>query len=423
MEKSAAVLVLVAHPSEETTGFSSVCPGADVVSATGGSRGSRVVARAHRFQLACERLGAKRALCLDLPDMAAWRLPVDVLTDRLRELGPYDRVYTHSPFEAHRHQRDVALAASQCFEEVWVRNLGGYAAEAHVLDPLAYQRKLEIINTIYPRDMPLFNGDPTPSAAELLANITGIESFVPARQLEVYHALALTNPEIRADIPDVWALEVSAYERERYQRTSEVLAQACQERPPESILDLGACEGVMTLRLRQLFPAAKIWAVEPHPVFVRRLQERLAQESNIRVVEASVHDILLSADLIVMAEMLYYVPEPVMSVLSRLQADYLLTSHHGPFDACVQQSLQALGWREISHAEVLPRFEAVDGRHSFLMAQRPGSHIRLWRFVLAREPLAPPAVHEPFPDVGRFGALVTQACSPASPQPVAAFTL
>jgi hypothetical protein len=32
MEKSTAVLVLVAHPSEETTGFSSVCAGADVVS-------------------------------------------------------------------------------------------------------------------------------------------------------------------------------------------------------------------------------------------------------------------------------------------------------------------------------------------------------------------------------------------------------
>jgi hypothetical protein len=166
---------------------------------------------------------------------------------------------------------------------------------------------------------------------------------------------------------------------ERYQRTCDVLAQGCQERPPESILELGACEGVMSLRLRHLFPAAKVWAVESHPIFVRRLQERLRQESNISVVEASVHDIPLSADLIVMAEMLYYVPEPVMNVLSRLQAHYLLTSYHGTFDACVQRGLQALGWREHLKAEVLPRFEPVDGRDSFLMAQRPGSRIRLWR--------------------------------------------
>jgi hypothetical protein len=379
MEKSAAVLVLVAHPSEETTAFSSVCAGADVVSVTGGSQDGRAKARAHCFQRACELLGATRALCLDLPDISPWRLPVDALTDRLRGLGPYDRVYTHSPFEAHLHQRDAALAASQCFEKVWVRNLGGYAAEVHVLNWQAYQRKLEIINTIYPHDMLLDNGDQCPSAADILAHITGIESFVPTQQSEVYQALALTNPEIRADLPDVWAFEVSAYEMERYQRTCEVLAQGCQKWPPESILELGACEGVMSLRLRQLFPAAEVWAVESHPVFVRRLQERLPQESNIRVVEASVHDIPLSADLIVMAEMLYYVPEPIMSVLSRLEAHYLLTSYHGTFDACVQQGLQALGWREHLNAEVLPRFEPVDGRDSFLTAQRPGSRIRLWR--------------------------------------------
>jgi hypothetical protein len=82
-----------------------------------------------------------------------------------------------------------------------------------------------------------------------------------------------------------------------------------------------------------------------HPIFARRLQERLPQESNMSVVEASVLDIPLSADLIVMAEMLYYVPEPVMSVLSRLQARYLLTPNHRSFDACAQQGLEALGWR------------------------------------------------------------------------------
>ena len=209
MKNSAAVLVLVAHPSEETTGFSSVCAGADVVSVTGGSQGRRAEARAHGFQHACELLGAQRALCLDLPNISPWRLPVDVIADRLRGLGPYDRVYTHSPFEAHLHQRDVALAASQCFEEVWVRSLGGYTAEAHVLNRQAYQRKLEIINTIYPHDIALFNGDQHPSGADILAHITGIESFVPTRQSEVYQALALTNPEIRADLPDVWAFEVS----------------------------------------------------------------------------------------------------------------------------------------------------------------------------------------------------------------------
>jgi hypothetical protein len=107
--------------------------------------------------------------------------------------------------------------------------------------------------------------------------------------------------------------------------------------------------------------------------------ERLNQERNIDVIDASIHDIPLSADLVVMAEMLCYVPEPIMSVLNRLRANYLLTSYHGTFDAYLRQSLQAFGWRETGGAEVLPRFEPVDGRDSLLMAWRPGSHLRLWR--------------------------------------------
>jgi Methyltransferase domain len=379
MESLGSVLVLVAHPNEETIGFSSVCVGADVVSVTDGSWGGHAAARRHAFKHACEVLGARRAHLLDLPDISPWRLPIDMLIDRLGVLGPYGRVYTHSPFEAHIHQRDVALAASQCFEQIWVRSLGGYASEVHVLDRQAYQRKVEIMNSIYPPTLPLRGPDPHCMAREMLADIPGIESFVPARWSEVHQALALTNPEIRAELPNTWAFEVSPYEIERYQRTCEALAQACQEWPPESILELGACEGQMTLRLRQLFPAAKIWAVESHPLFASRLVEHLAQERNIDVIEASIHDIPLSADLIVMAEVLCYVPEPIMSVLNRLRANYLLTSYHGTFDACVRQSLQAFGWRETSGAEVLPRFEPVDGRDSLLMAWRPGSHIRLWR--------------------------------------------
>jgi LmbE family N-acetylglucosaminyl deacetylase len=379
MENSASVLVLVAHPDDETTGFSSVCAGADVVSVTDGSWAGRAAARADSFHRACARLGARRSLLLHLPDVFPWRLPVEVMVDQLRKLGHYRRVYTHSPLEAHAHHRDVALAASQYFEEIWVRSLGGYAAEMHVLDRQAYQRKLDIINTIYPRDLPPPDEDLHRATTDMLATIPGVEPFVPARWPEVVQALALTSPEIRADLPNVWTFEVSPYEIERYDRTDQVLAQACQERPPTSILELGACEGAMTLRLRRLFPRAQICAVESHPIFVRRLRERLRQVRSVDVVEASILDIPLAADLIVMAEMLCYAPEPIMDILSRLRANYLLTAYHGSFDACLCQSLRAFGWVESIAAEVLPRFEPVDGRESLLIARRPGSHIRLWR--------------------------------------------
>jgi hypothetical protein len=105
----------------------------------------------------------------------------------------------------------------------------------------------------------------------------------------------------------------------------------------------------------------------------------LSQERVVDVVEAPLLDIPLSADLIVMAETLCYVPEPITNVLSRLRANHLLTSYRGTFAACLRQSLQACSWRESICTEVLPRFEPVGGQNSLLIVQRPGRHISLWR--------------------------------------------
>jgi LmbE family N-acetylglucosaminyl deacetylase len=372
MANETSQLVLVAHPNDETLGFSSVCAGADVVSVTdGGSQG-----RAEEFRHACQLLGAKRALSLNLPDVSPWRLPVEMLAGKFKELGSYSRVYTHSPLEQHPHHQDVAFAASKCFEEIWVRTCGGYVAQAHVLAEHALRQKLDIINNIYRRETA-----PTADNHFTVAEITGVEAFAPARLSEVIQALALTTPEISWHFPNVWAYEVSPYEIERYDRTCEVLAQVSREWSPTSILELGACEGAMTLRLRRLFPGAKLRAVEADPAFACRLRERLSHDANIDVVEASILDIPLSADIVVVAEMLYYVPQHIMDIFGRMQAQYLLTSYTGSFDDRICRGLHHFGWRNIASVQVLPRFEPVDGRSSFLLARRPGSHIRLWKLV------------------------------------------
>ena len=370
MDNATSTLVLVAHPTDETLGFSSVCAGAFVVSVTdGGSQG-----RAEKFRRACDLLGAKQAWSLNLPDISPWRLPVEVLTKMLKELGTYRRVYTHSPLEQHPHHGDVALAASQCFEEIWVRACGGYAAEAHVLGEHAFRQKLDIINSLYIHEIaPAVEDDHLAPTA-----IAGVEAFIPARLPEVIQALMLTSPGVSLHAPDVWALETSPYEIERYDRTCEVLAQVSRDWSSASILEVGACEGVMTQRLRHLFPSAKISAVEPDATFARRLRERLSQEPNIEIVEASILDVPLSADIVVLAEMLYYVSEHIMDILGRVRAKYLLTSYIGSFDDRICRGLHHFGWRNIVATQVLPRLEPVDGRASLLMARRPGTWIRLW---------------------------------------------
>ena len=93
MERSTSTLVLVAHPGDETLAFSTVCAGADVVSVTDGSWPGF----AEEFRGACDRLGAKRAFSLSLPNIDPWRLPKEVLVGRLKALGPYSRIlYTQS---------------------------------------------------------------------------------------------------------------------------------------------------------------------------------------------------------------------------------------------------------------------------------------------------------------------------------------
>ena len=247
MENTTSTLVLVAHPGDETLGFSSVCRGADIVSVTAGG-GQRLTTA---FQQACAVLGGKQVFMLDLPAIDPFRLPIEILVGRIRELGSYSRVYTHSPLEAHAHHRDVALAASRCFREIWVRSCGGYAAEAHVLSRSAFGQKLAIINNSYAHEMMLATDDEHFSSAE----IAGVEAFAPTHFPEVIQALVHTTPGIRTETSDVWAFQTSPYEQERFDRTCTVLAHLAGECLPTSILEIGACEGAMTRRLRTLFPS------------------------------------------------------------------------------------------------------------------------------------------------------------------------
>jgi len=371
VENATSTLVLVAHPGDETLGFSSVCRGADIVSVTDGG-GQRLTTA---FQQACAVLGGKQVFMLDLPAIDPFRLPIELLVGRIRELGSYHRVYTHSPIEAHAHHRDVALAASRCFREIWVRSCGGYAAEAHVLSQSAFGQKLAIINSSYAYEMMLaIDHEHFSSAA-----IAGVEAFVPTHFPEVIQALVHTTPGIRTEISDVWAFQTSPYEKERFDCTCTVLAHVMGECVPTSILEIGACEGAMTRRLRTLFPSARISAVEVNPVFLSRLRESLGDDPNTDIVEASVLEVSLSADLVLLAEVLYLVPEHIMDILARVRAKYLLTSHYTNFDEPVSRLLHRFGWHPIVSMQVAPRFEPVDGRTSCFLTRRPGSQIKLWK--------------------------------------------
>jgi hypothetical protein len=73
------------------------------------------------------------------------------------------------------------------------------------------------------------------------------------------------------------------------------------------------------------------------------MRESLGDDPNTDLVEASVLEVPLSADLVLLAEVLYLVPEHIMDILDRVRAKYLLTSHYTDFDEPVSHLLHRLG--------------------------------------------------------------------------------
>src|SRR5690348_10190465 len=56
------------------------------------------------------------------------------------------------------------------------------------------------------------------------------------------------------------------------------------------ILDVGSCDGEQACQFAECFPAARIYAFEPHPSSVVKARAATAAYSNITVIEAAAHE-------------------------------------------------------------------------------------------------------------------------------------
>jgi hypothetical protein len=356
-----ATLIVAAHPEDVARLFSTVCAGADVA----------VVA---------EEDGLEREL--DMVGLVLGARSTRILTPA--GLGPWCReqaarggvrVFTHSPQEDAPRHRDVCLAVSRVFDTLQVSALGARPTAYRVLDDAAFQRKLDLLNALY-RERPGGTGACTHPVRDGL----GVEAFCAVHHADVVRALSLTKPEIFAELEDPWGFTHSTYERERYALTARVLGTLTgRGSPPRSVVDVGACEGLMTEQLRALFPEAVVHAVESDRHFVARLRERVGGDERVRIVEASALDVPLEADLVLLAEVLYYLPvEAGRELLGRIRASHLLTSYGGPFGEEVHAALRELGWRQGACGSLPARIEPVDGVASPLLVRRAGTDVRLW---------------------------------------------
>jgi LmbE family N-acetylglucosaminyl deacetylase len=161
---------------------------------------------------------------MDIPDVYPRRLPERLIAERLRSLGLHagTEIYTHSPFDGHPHHRSVAFATSLVFPELKVEALASRPSEVHVLTEADFARKLHIVNSAYALEI-----RPPDEAYVIPAEaVAAIESFTHVTAGEVVRALALTQPEIRSEYPDMWGFDTSPYELERMEKTVNVMLQA-----------------------------------------------------------------------------------------------------------------------------------------------------------------------------------------------------
>jgi SAM-dependent methyltransferase len=114
---------------------------------------------------------------------------------------------------------------------------------------------------------------------------------------------------------DPWGFETSAYERNKYERTLEVLRG--RQGSYRNALDVGCSIGVFTAMLAPL--CDELWAADVSEKAVASARERLAGFPHVRVERRRLPEETPKGpfDLVVASEVLYYWPERVMLVALR----------------------------------------------------------------------------------------------------------
>src|SRR5262249_53446351 len=184
MTETKSSLVIVAYPSDEVLGFTSVCEGADVVAVSSGCRSVCSEALSRQFQQAATELGVRQAFYFDLSSED--RFPEETLENKLRAMKPYRRVYTHSPFDDDAFRSNTTPVASKVFGSIWIQATGTPPMETHVLAPDLFQRKMEAVNTFYAEYLRLRSESGSlPHTA-----LSGVEAFTEVSHDEVIRAVA-----------------------------------------------------------------------------------------------------------------------------------------------------------------------------------------------------------------------------------------
>jgi LmbE family N-acetylglucosaminyl deacetylase len=149
-------LVVVAHPDDEALFFSGLLQTKKdwhVVCVTDGNADGLGSEREKQFFESCRKLKVKRAEIFNFPDVFDKHIDVEELIKRLKGLGPFKRIYTHSILGeyGHRHHQDVSYSVHHGFEKSTVYSVAynAYPEIKIALTPAEFKKKTDILWNIY----------------------------------------------------------------------------------------------------------------------------------------------------------------------------------------------------------------------------------------------------------------------------------
>lgn len=331
-------------------------------------------------------LGIGQASSLRCPPLADDLLPVAFVAERLKGLGAFDAVYTHS-FTAGRWGECIAaVAAAIAFGNIWVASDAGFPDEVVVLTAEQYQRKLSTANSAYAtllRDREISVGDlsPVETYRKVPAALV-LRYFAEMARMPVYdpddpwdNAIPpherirsfMTVPQV--SVSDPWFLASSKYEEERYQLELSVLDRF----PWRTLVEVGACVGAFTLRLLDRYPDRTITACEPYEPFARELEASV--KGRAQVLSIGANQAVPESDVLFASSCLYYIRPAPMTLLNGRAAHWVLSHCHRYQKRILEPCMKAMGHELVSEDELPARVEESYG----VLDVKDGTVVQVWR--------------------------------------------